>query len=214
MDGLSGDCVFSNAGAVTDVDLLHTRILALAPGFAVPWFLDVDGVLNIETGVPHGPQAWPSYRRVMVATSRDPAVPFTWSPDLIDCLNLLITRGQVQVHWLTSWDSDAPLCAAPAIGLMAGQIGARETSAGLTGHEGWWKLQVVRSCQGGPVIWTDDYIDEASQAEPASWPLDATVFSVSPDSAIGLLPGHLDLIITAIADWRADALVTAPHRSG
>ncbi len=206
--------VVLNTEAQVDVDTLHAGILALAPGPAVPWFLDVDGVLNVEAVTPGGPAGWPSYRQTMVSTSRDPQVPFVWSPDLADCLNLLVARQQVQVHWLTSWDSDAPRCAAPAIGLRVGQQVARDkTDDDERCRTDWWKLRILQSfastCDFS--IWTDDYIDEAALAGGSQALPSANVLAVCPDHTRGLLPEHLVLIIAAIADRRAWQTAVPPN---
>jgi hypothetical protein len=187
--------------ASIDVDALHARILHLPPGPRVPWFLDVDGVLNIETGVPSGPGAWPTYQHTTLATSRQPNVSFTWSPHLIDCLNLLVARRQIQVHWLTSWDLDAPLCAAPAIGLHAGHVVARDVDD--IGTE-WWKLRVIRQfvTTSDFYIWTDDYINDATSTATVHTITDGKAFTVCPDPGTGLSPEQLNLIITAIAQRR------------
>ena len=50
------------------LDTLHAAILALPPGPLVTWFLDVDGVLNLQDGEPAPPRDWPAYRRAVVGT--------------------------------------------------------------------------------------------------------------------------------------------------
>ena len=184
-----------------DVDVLQARILALPRGPAVPWFLDVDGVLNLEDRMPDRSGDWPSYRRELVHTSKQLAVPFTWSPELVDCLNLLAHREQVEVRWLTSWDLDAPLCAAPAIGL---EVGRRIAEQQVSDETLWWKLHVIKRVAKDLdfCVWTDDYIDEEIGTGVVHTMTGGKVFALSPDGRRGLTPRHLHLIIDAIAERR------------
>lgn len=184
-----------------DVDVLHARILALPQGPRVPWFLDVDGVLNLEGGIPTRSGAWPTYRRRLVQTHRQLAVPFTWSPEFVDCLNLLVQREQVEVRWLTSWGLDAPLCAAPIIGLRAGR---RIAEVNQPAEPPWWKLTVIQQFaeHSDFCVWTDDYIDEAVGTSAVTVLTGGRVLAVCPDATLGLTPQHLQLIIDAIAERR------------
>jgi hypothetical protein len=188
---------------MTDVDRLYARVLALPRGPRVPWFLDVDGVLNIDGPAPPL-NDWPSYRHGLVSTSRETAVPFVWAPDVIDCINLLVRRGQVQVRWLTSWQLDAPLCAAPMIGLNAGRLVADPDDVD---DARWWKLRVVqRFAEAGDFgVWTDDYLDEALGTAAVQRMTGGKVLAVCPDGRRGLTPQHLHRIVDAIAALRITA---------
>jgi hypothetical protein len=178
--------------AVADVDRLFSRILTVSAGPPVPWFLDVDGVLNLETGTA-GISDWPTYQSAVVETSTGESVRLAWAPDLVDCLNLLVSLGQVEIRWLTSWRLDAPLIAATALGL---RVGHRVLCPG-SDDNGWWKLPAVQETVADEfLIWTDDHLsDEAVGLGRA--------LLVSPHPAHGLTPGDLDRIIEAIENRRS-----------
>lgn len=146
-----------------DTDALFARILVLRPGRSIPWFLDVDGVLNLEAGA-GGLDDWPAYRSETVGTTRGEQVTITWAPALVDCLNLLTSLGHVDVRWLTSWGIDAPVVLAPALGL---HVGRHVLHPGPDdGDSRWWKLLAVRSSTPAEpfFVWTDDHLaDEADE---------------------------------------------------
>jgi HAD domain in Swiss Army Knife RNA repair proteins len=181
--------------AVSDVDSLAARISALPVGSPVGWFLDVDGVLNLEAGAA-GISDWPTYRSAVVETCAGESVRLTWAPDLVDCLNLLVSLGHVEIRWLTSWRMDAPLSVAAALGLHVGH----RVICPRSEDTGWWKLLAVQETVGDEFfVWTDDYLSDAAVC------LDGALL-VAPHPAHGLTPGELHRIVEAIGSQRRWAM--------
>lgn len=170
----------------------------------LPWFLDVDGVLNVIGPRPAGSHDWPHYERAPVMNGDGLMFPFVWSPDLVDCMNLLAAGGHVSVRWLTTWEYDAPKYVAPALGLRVGAWVAETDDIPflLT----WWKERAIRNHMlddPGPFIWTEDEIQHhhsARQLVDMELPGRALVIQTSPRK--GLTPGSLHDILDFIEQQR------------
>lgn len=171
----------------------------------VTWFLDVDGVLNVIGKRPAGPADWLRFERGPVMNSDGRAWPFTWSPDLMACINLLVERKIVVVRWLTTWEWDAPRYVAPALGLDVGQwVGGADDDPWAST---WWKLRAVETFMDdelGPFIWTDDDINGDLKARQFVdfLPIERGL-AIAPESSRGLTPAHMEQIITLLEVWSA-----------
>ncbi len=188
------------------VNDLKRRIQALSVTDVpvLPWFLDVDGVLNVIGPRPAGPEDWPHYERGPVSSGDGLAFPFVWAPDLIDCMNLLAAGGHVSVRWLTTWEYDAPTCVAPVLGLRVGHWIAETDDMPyiLT----WWKLRAIRNHMfddPGPFIWTEDEIKHHHEARQHvdMMPRDQALV-IQPSPKKGLTPEHISLIVDFIERLR------------
>jgi hypothetical protein len=84
-----------------------------------------------------------------------------YAPELIERVNALAAREDVQAQWLTTWCDLAPKSLAPALGIDGADwpvIGKAEDAASTVINE-WWKLTKVRevfTITADPIIWIDD----------------------------------------------------------
>ncbi len=181
-------------------ELVERVKTATAPAEAVPWFMDIDGVLNVIGKPPTG--GWGHYERTAVMTSSGYAFTVCWAPVLVRILNELSERGFISVRWLTTWEHDAHTHFAPALGLKLGQWVAGEDQ----GFErSWWKLRVIREHiaetqeDPGLFIWSDDEITDDLQArqETDFLPPERALI-IACDPVRGLTPTHLHAVLDAI----------------
>lgn len=188
--------------STVNVDDLKRRIRALSVTDVpvLPWFLDVDGVLNVIGPRPAGANDWPRYLRGPVGNGEGLVWPFVWSPDLVECINLLSAGGHVSIRWLTTWEYDAPRYVAPALGLRVGAWVA--ASDDMPYLRTWWKLRAIRDHlhdEPGPFIWTDDEIFDNHEArQVVDMELAERALVLQPSAKKGLTPGMISLIIDFI----------------
>ena len=156
------------------------------------WFLDVDGVVNalrprtglLSTKAITAGRVWPIH----------------WSAEVVRVINTCHATGLAEVRWLTTWEQDAHLSLAPAVGLDA--FVAYDIPA-ETGRHGWWKADVVAdvvSAEGRPFIWTDDDLASEDVDElVASIGVDHLL--VSPASEHGLRSSELRDVIAFLSQF-------------
>ncbi len=167
------------------------------PPVPVPWFLDVDGVLNLGHA---RSDRWPDYASGHVQSRTPRTVTFfTWPPLLVQVINVMAARGLVRIRWLTSWEFEAPGLVAPMMGLQVGSWVAGENRE----DEGFaWKLRVVQEHMAdddGFFIWTDDDIDRDRPARQMTDFLpDVRALVMCPDAQHGLTPADMHRILSAI----------------
>jgi hypothetical protein len=165
-------------------------------------YVDVDGVINaVQLGVPIWEPTGERYERVRVN-----GFEITYATAVVRWLNALAARPDVAMHWLTTWEHDAPKLLAPAIGIDGADwpvVGAEDRySKELAG--GWWKLQALRDHLAADsadlVLWLDDDIKFDTSAR--QW-LDHSpnVHWVSPDTFHGISPESL----AAVDAWMGAA---------
>lgn len=147
-------------------------------------YLDVDGVLNAVTRkIPDW--GWDTHR-----TKRVNGYPITWSPDLIEVLNVVAATPGIGVYWLTTWCHDAPEKLAHALGIQHGDewpvVGYEHwrRSVGLP----WWKhLAIVEHLEGfdGPVLWIDD--DHGADPACVAWLSgQPQILAMAPSTGVGI----------------------------
>jgi HAD domain in Swiss Army Knife RNA repair proteins len=168
----------------------------MAPTGDVPiLLLDVDGVLNAaRTDLPEG---WKQgvFNGFLLS----------WDPTITARLRDLHESGRVEIHWLTTWTTNADRLLAEPMGLPRGlQTHDRSDAAPmgflgpLAGRSGWWKLAAAREvAEAEPdrrIVWIDD--DLAQQAADTGEWLAAHqhVLVVAPDLFTGLTHEQLDQI--------------------
>ena len=197
-------------------DLLERIRRTPRPAAPIPWFMDLDGVLNIIGRLPTVDWQW--YERVAVMTDEDIAVPVVYAPMLMECLNEMAACELIEVHWLTTWEWRAPRQFAPSVGLQVGQR-VIEDPTGISAF--WWKLaavlkrQVLPSDPGwSPFVWTDDQIGADDDAQELMRLSREQAVVISPDEEHGLTPDHVGEILDAIDYWAAhESLPAAINRS-
>lgn len=157
-------------------------------------YLDVDGVLNAVARVN------PS----MTATGWDPhcwdtapinGYPIRWNRELINALNELAGRDDVEFKWLTTWTNDAAKILAPEIGINGQDWDVLDRNE--LAVRPWWKLEAIRadveSTQPDRFVWIDDDLSMESRA--LEW-LESRPngMGISPFMREGLTREHLKLI--------------------
>jgi len=161
------------------------------------WFLDVDGVLNIDTDAPlDGTEAVELVVRGWPVTIR-------YRPAVVSRINALHSSGLLEVVWLTTWRQDAVDVLSPTIGLDRFSV-ADEPSGGpsLAAHPGnalgltWWKSAAsqahLKQRRRSEFIWTDDEL-ALGRAEVDSWAPSRTLL-LPTDPLVGLTAAELDSI--------------------
>ena len=157
--------------------------------------LDVDGVLNaVRRDLPEG------WRRGTFN-----GYVLSWDPTVVARLRALHESRRVEIHWLTTWTTNADRLLAEPMGLPRGlRTHGREDvlptgySGERRGISGWWKLaaaQAVAEAEPGRrIVWIDD--DLADQAEDTSeWlATNGQVLVVAPDFFEGLTHTELDRV--------------------
>jgi hypothetical protein len=192
-------------------DLLERIRRTTCPTAPIPWFMDLDGVLNVIGRRPT--VGWQWYERVAVMTDEDAAVPVVYAPMLIECLNEMAACELIEVHWLTTWEWRAPRRFAPSVGLQVGQR-VIEDPTGISSF-GWklaavLKRQVLPSDPGwSPFVWTDDQIGADDDAHELMRLSREQAVVISPDEEHGLTPGNVSEILNAIDYWAALPAVIA-----
>lgn len=181
------------------------RIESLAvTGVPVPWFLDVDGVLNVIGPKPGGEDTWSDYERGPVPNSEGYIFPFVWAPELVQCLNFLVERKLVVIRWLTTWEYDAPTHVSPALGLRVGSwVAATDQAPYLLD---WWKFAAIKDFmadEGGFFIWSDDDIFRDLPTRQFVDFLDPQAGLVlQPNGRRGLCPSHLEQVVDVLERLR------------
>lgn len=95
--------------------------------------------------------------------------PLCWSEELIESVNNLASRGDIEFVWATTWRRLAPLHFAPTSGLKGEHwrvLDAPWERIEKTDH--WWKLELVKAdYEANPVdkfVWIDDQLAEHPEA--------------------------------------------------
>jgi hypothetical protein len=167
------------------------------------WFLDIDGVIN-SVGMPlegDGVDVG-TYRKVDVTTSDDITWPIHYSHVVIDFIDEVHRSGLAEVRWLTTWQQDARLCFAPAVGLD--EFFAYDEPKEFE-HE-WWKESVVRAALAEtdtPFIWTDDDLERPIRVG-ITRALGRECLMIRPSWRPGLSTQHIHAIGRFVAQPKAN----------
>jgi hypothetical protein len=157
--------------------------------------LDVDGVLNAP--LVDLPEGWRrgTFNGFMLS----------WDPTVTGRLRELHESGRVEIHWLTTWTTNADRLLAEPMGLPRGlKTHGRADAAPtgflgpLSGRSGWWKLAAAREvAEAEPdrrIVWIDDDLAEQA-ADTGEWlAAHPHVLVVAPDLFAGLTHAQLDEI--------------------
>jgi hypothetical protein len=158
-------------------------------------YLDVDGVINAVTNAAPPPWGW----ECETSTTTVDGWPITWATDLVDRLNALADLPNVEIFWLTTWNTRAPELLAPALGIngtdwevlgIADQYSSEHTMA-------WWKLPIIQRhmAETSPeaAVWVDD--DIAFDAAAVAWASSVeNLLTISPRSSVGITRDEFDII--------------------
>lgn len=143
-------------------------------------FLDIDGVLApLAATTRHRPVRIGGWHSTILIDH-----------EVIRELVKLHNNRQLNIQWLTSWEDDANLMLAPAVGLDTYPVHAEPT----TTRSGWWKAEVIakHATQNPRFIWADDELTSHDPSHLNALYPDALLLEVDPTK--GLTPSHLDTI--------------------
>lgn len=158
------------------------------------WFLDVDGVVNalrprtglLSTKASTAGRVWPIH----------------WSAEVVRVINTCHATGLAEVRWLTTWEQDAHLSLAPAVGLNAFVAYDIPTE---TGRHGWWKADVVAeviAAEDRPFVWTDDDLAVENVANVVDR-LGVNHFLVPTEPQLGLTSADLRGVVDFLSSHHA-----------
>ena len=156
-------------------------------------FLDVDGVVNAigsptydyRTGDARPEEGFPQSFRI------------TWREDIIERLNALSERDDVEILWLTTWGRGANGELRELIGINELQVAHHpdELDVHTYGHD-WWKWRVIKEFRDAApdvrFIWIDD--DLLWEKEARLWAHNNRVYAISPASHRGLTLSDIERI--------------------
>lgn len=166
-------------------------------------YLDVDGVINaVSKKPPVQNTGWDGEWRVEKVDGYN----ITFSVELVERLNALAARDDVQIHWLTTWCDRAASMISPATGLNGKDwpvIDAKREEMGY--YNGWWKLARLRQYRKlhglyGPSYWLDDDLIFCQPAVEFVREERDTLRSISPVMHHGLTRKHIEEIESFFAN--------------
>lgn len=155
-------------------------------------YLDVDGVVaplpfSEPVDLP-ARSGWERWERVKAW-----GFPITFSPDLVDWLNEVARRRDVEIVWATSWTSNAASELAPAIGLHARHWRHLPLKGSATKLDGLLALHTPHT----RAVWLDDDLGDGHYEE-AGLPTEVESLRehgiehlcIAPDPSVGLTRDH------------------------
>jgi hypothetical protein len=129
----------------------------------------------------------------------------SWDPTITARLRTLHESGRLEIHWLTTWATDADRLLAEPMGLPRGLTTHAPRDAAPTGflgplggRENWWKLTAAREvAEAEPdrrIVWIDDDLRQQA-ADTGKWlAAHPHVLVVAPDLFVGLTHEQLDAV--------------------
>lgn len=160
------------------------------------WLLDIDGVLN-PVGIKPPTHIWDSWTESTVTdlqTGRD--WPVKIACDVIDFVNKMHARDEIQIIWHTTWQAGAnrisEIFGLPELSVLPAP---EFESWNHRRSRGWWKMpafeRFLDTCKHD-VLWTDDDLAVIHPA-PTHYP-GFKLELIAPDQYTGLTPKHLEAI--------------------
>lgn len=117
--------------------------------------------------------------------------PIHWYTDLVDAINELAGREDVNMIWLTTWQHQAPKELSPVLGIADAdwRVLTAADQNNLFDMKNWWKLEAIKvdieKTEPDKIVWIDD--DFKHDRKAIEW--------VENNSDIDLLP------ISPFTDW-------------
>lgn len=162
-------------------------------------YIDVDGVIN-------------SFHRTKTAgwkgdwnLAKVIGYKIHWYTELVEELNKLSKREDVEFKWLTTWQDQAVTDLCPALGIEGTGwevLYAEEQEDLFDRSNGWWKLRAIIKDytihQPDKVVWIDD--DFKYEGNAMAWAnfMEETVYPVSPFTDWGMTREEFSGIIEYI----------------
>lgn len=157
-------------------------------------YLDVDGVINALNGT-RPPWGWDEDGQVASVNQFS----IRWATGLIAALNALAAADHVHMHWLTTWEHDAPRDLCPAIGLNGANwpVLVREPRHEPTALA-WWKHHALAEhlpFERAAVWIDDDLVYDPSGDTRRFLAGHPNVVPVCPVSSVGLTRAQAGLVL-------------------
>jgi hypothetical protein len=163
-------------------------------------YIDVDGVINSFRKSFQG-TGWSGQWKLETINGYK----IHWYPELVDALNELAQREDVQVKWLTTWQDKAATDLSPVLGIE-GQywdvLYAEDQEDLFDLSNGWWKLHAIIKDyvyhKPDKVVWIDDDFKYEPNARDWVENMDGVVHVVSPFTDWGMTKEDFSGIIEFI----------------
>ncbi len=165
-------------------------------------YIDVDGVIN-SFNESRKLTGWEGEWNLAIVERYK----IHWYTDLVESLNELSKREDVEFKWLTTWQDKAVTALCPPLGIE-GQywdVLYHDTSEGdhlFSRHNGWWKLKAIIKDLAihspDKAVWIDD--DFKYELAAMEWTafMGDKVLPVSPDGDLGMTKEEFNGIIEYI----------------
>lgn len=160
-------------------------------------YLDVDGVINAVSYAP------PTEATGLGDWKTGKALGYTiqWSQEVIDFLNDLATREDVEIVWLTTWMDHAATDLVELTGINGADWYVLKTDDMHHSFGNWWKYDIiVPHLDENPVdkvIWIDDDLDYMHRLVE-DFVMSRGIHTLSPHTSAGLTRGYLDAIMEIV----------------
>lgn len=163
-------------------------------------YIDVDGVINSFRKAHHGTKWYGEYKLEVINGYK-----IRWYTDLVESLNELAKREDVEVKWLTTWQDKAASDLSPVLGIEGQYWDVlypedQDDLFDLT--NGWWKLHAIIKDyvyhKPDKVVWIDDDFKYERNAVEWVQAMDGIVHAVSPFTDWGMTKEDFSGIIEFI----------------
>lgn len=166
-------------------------------------YLDIDGVLNAMSHKPPkmNTQWYGEWREEKIM-----GYTILWSVELVERLNALAERPDVQVKWLTTWRQDAAQTFSAPVGINGQEWFFFDDHDREMGNlEEWWKFRHFRKDFEDGVaekyVWIDD--DLMWEKHSREWMENIStdlLLPISPNSNHGITRKQMELIESFLSD--------------
>lgn len=163
-------------------------------------YIDVDGVIN-SFHSSHKGTGWEGAWELETVIGYK----IHWYTDLVESINELSKREDVEFKWLTTWQDKAVTDLCPALGIEGQNwdvLYAADQEDLFDLSNGWWKLRAIikdySEHQPDKVVWIDDDFKYERNAIEWSDFMGDTVHAVSPFTDWGMTKEEFNGIIEFI----------------
>lgn len=157
------------------------------------WFLDVDGVINALVWSPPY-----DYYKQGSAICQGAEFNIVWNTKLIDRINDVHEKEDIEIVWLTTWGNCANGGLRELLGLPKFRVIEPPLDDELDGYDfDWWKFKAVqeeyeRAPEGYKFAWTDD--DLAIETKCTQWAAQRRILTIYPRPHAGLATADVDAV--------------------
>jgi hypothetical protein len=168
-------------------------------------YIDIDGVINsLSRKPPKNNTNWHGTWRQKIANVHGGKYVILWSTELIEALNMLDTRDNVEFVFLTTWQESATTIFSPLTGLnsLYWDVLHPEDPDDIEDFTNWWKLDMIKkdleTREHDQFIWIDDDLEYEREAKYWLSTLEKDVLAIAPVSVLGITKKQIDVIINFI----------------